>query len=82
MNQFLTYLFIVSIVLVLAVYYVGVTNDLTTFKDAAVAVIQVGTGRDAQGQFANYPGGASPADSSGQPFKGATLPISIVPLTA
>jgi hypothetical protein len=68
MNRVITYIFIISVVLVLAVYYLGVTNDLSTFTNAFVSLIQVATGRNAQGQFASYPNGSSPTVAATAPF--------------
>ena len=63
-NQALWYIFALSIVLVVVVYYVGVTTDVTTFTSAFVSLVQAATGRNAQGQFASYPAGSASATTA------------------
>jgi hypothetical protein len=50
-------IFIISVLLVIAVYFVGFSTDLATFGTALTGLINTATGRNAQGQFAGYPTG-------------------------
>ncbi len=47
--------FELMILLIIVVYFVGVSTEANVFSNAAVRLIYAGTGRDASGQFANYP---------------------------
>jgi hypothetical protein len=49
--------FIIAIVLIILVYYIGATNVLQAGANAAVRLSYALTGRTSSGQFANYPGG-------------------------
>lgn len=51
----LGYIFFLSILLLVLVYYVGLTQDLPTVKDFIVSLIYSATGRNSQGAFAQYP---------------------------
>lgn len=49
------YLFIIALVMVVLVYYVGATQEAPAFAKALVQLIYAGTGRNAQGNYPNYP---------------------------
>ncbi len=53
------YGFIISLVLVLVVYYIGTTSVGQTLFAGIVSTSYALTGRTPQGTFANYPGGAT-----------------------
>lgn len=54
-NQLIAYIFFLSIVLIIAVYYVGVQTDTKAFSGAINSLLQTATGRTATGTFAGYP---------------------------
>lgn len=55
-NTLMFYIFILSLVLLVAVYYVGVKTDVASFSTAINSLVMVGTGRNpVTGAFANYP---------------------------
>lgn len=56
-------IFWLSIVLIIVAYFVGFVSDTKTVASALTGLINVATGRNAAGQFANYPGGAPPITS-------------------
>ena len=58
-NKALFYGFALSVLLILVVYFVGLTTDLSAFSVAARRLIYSLTGRDASGAFAKYPTGAT-----------------------
>jgi len=49
------YIFVLSFVLILVAYYVGSTNLIDTLRKAGVSLINAGTGRNVNGDFAGYP---------------------------
>lgn len=51
--------FLISILLVILVFFVGFSTDVTSGTKSLVSLINTATGRNAQGQFANYPQGAA-----------------------
>lgn len=51
----LYYLFILSLVLIAVVYYVGVQTDAGALKDLGTSLLYASTGRNSGGQFQNYP---------------------------
>jgi hypothetical protein len=58
MDQFdkaLRYIFVLSLILILVAYYAGSTNLASTIGQQVNSLILTSTGRNAQGQFANYP---------------------------
>lgn len=57
MGKIITYIFILSLVLVLVAYYAGVKTDATAFSGAINSLLNTATGRNAQGNFAAYPTG-------------------------
>lgn len=67
-----TELFFLALVLILVVYYIGVQTDAGALTGLLTNVGNTFTGRNAQGSFANYPGGGTPGQT--------TLPTS-VPVT-
>lgn len=58
-NTTITDIFIVSVLLVIVVYFVGFATDVTTVSTATKNLIYAATGRNAAGQFQNYPQGAT-----------------------
>ncbi len=54
-NQLIAYIFFLSLVLLIAVYYVGVKTDTAAFSSAVNSLLQTATGRTANGTFAGYP---------------------------
>lgn len=56
-DQIITYIFILSLVLVAVAYFAGFRSDVSVLSGAFNSLIQVSTGRNAQGQFAGYPTG-------------------------
>ena len=57
MSDTISDLFFVSVLLIVVVYFVGFSTDLQTVSTSLTSLINVATGRNAQGQFANYPTG-------------------------
>ncbi len=57
MDKLITYLFLLSLVLVAVAYYVGLKSDAATIGAQANAILQTATGRNAAGTFASYPTG-------------------------
>ncbi len=49
------YLFIIALVMVVLVYYVGATKEAPSFAHALTQLIYAGSGRNAQGNYPNYP---------------------------
>jgi lipoprotein signal peptidase len=49
------YIFIIALVMVILVYYVAATQEAKAFASAAVQLIYAGGGRNAQGNYPNYP---------------------------
>lgn len=49
------YLFILAIILIVVAYFAGSTQVLSTFGTQVGNLGNIFTGRNAQGQFANYP---------------------------
>lgn len=57
MARIITYIFVLSLVLIVVAYYAGVKTDEQAFVSGATTILQTVTGRGANNQFANYPGG-------------------------
>ena len=57
MDSALKYIFWLSLLLIAVAYYVGTTNLIKQSGQSLGSLILVSTGRNAQGQFANYPSG-------------------------
>ena len=55
----LWYLFVLALLLIAVAYYVGVSTDAATFGGILNNLGNTFTGRNSQGQFASYPGGAN-----------------------
>lgn len=53
----LYYIFILSLVLIVVVYFAGSTNVLQTLGTQFGNLLNISTGRNTQGQFAGYPTG-------------------------
>lgn len=49
------YLFIIALVMVVLVYYVGATKEAPVFANSIAQLIYAGSGRNAQGNYPNYP---------------------------
>lgn len=45
--------------LIISVYFVGVSTNAQAFANATATIVNALTGRNAQGNFADYPGGAT-----------------------
>jgi hypothetical protein len=58
------YIFGLSLLLVIVVYYVGFKTDVQTFGASLNALILTLTGRNAQGQFAPYPSNQTTGNQS------------------
>lgn len=56
-DKALTYIFALSVILILVAYYAGTQRVISTGAGALVSLINTATGRNAQGQFAAYPSG-------------------------
>ena len=54
-DKALHYIFILSLVLIGVAYYAGTTNVLNAVGKNLGSLILTSTGRNAQGNFANYP---------------------------
>lgn len=54
-DKLLGYIFLLSLVLIGVVYYVGVKTDANAFSAAANQLMLTATGRRADGTFAPYP---------------------------
>lgn len=54
-DKALNYIFILSLVLIAVAYYAGTTNVLNSIGSNLGSIILKSTGRNAQGNFANYP---------------------------
>lgn len=65
MNRVPTYLFILSILLIAAAYYIGLSTDASTVFSGTKNILYAATGRNAGGQFQNYPQGATPPNTTG-----------------
>lgn len=64
--QALRYFFIISALLVIVVYFIGSSTVGSAFAHMIQTISYAATGRNAQGNFANYPGGATlPAGVTG-----------------
>lgn len=57
-NQFLKYFFILSALLIIMVYFVGFSTNTAVLGHVFQQLSYAFTGRNAQGNFANYPQGA------------------------
>lgn len=57
MDSALRYIFYLSLFLIAVAYYVGTTGVLKQAGQSLGSLILASTGRNAQGQFANYPSG-------------------------
>lgn len=57
MESTIRYIFILSAILIIAAYAVGVATDTNAFSNGLVRVVNAATGRNAAGNFAAYPGG-------------------------
>jgi hypothetical protein len=55
LNRTVSYLFILSLILIVVAYYAGSQAVLGTLISGANTLGQTYTGRDAQGNFAAYP---------------------------
>lgn len=55
LNRTVSYLFILSLILILVAYYVGANALLGTFFAGANTIGETYTGRDSSGKFAAYP---------------------------
>lgn len=49
------YFFLLSVLLIIAVYFVGVSTDARVFGGVVQQLVYAGTGRDSSGKFAQYP---------------------------
>jgi len=58
-NQFLRYFFILSALLIIVVYFVGFSTNASVLGHVFQQLSYAFTGRNTQGNFASYPGGAS-----------------------
>ena len=56
-DKALTYIFWLSMVLILVAYYIGSTNLLAQIGSTVGSLILTSTGRDQNGKFAAYPTG-------------------------
>ena len=56
-----SYLFWLSVLLIMAAYFVGVSTDASVFGGVINTLGNTFTGRNAQGQFASYPSGGGTA---------------------
>lgn len=64
-NRALAYGFFLAVLLVLVVYFVGVSTEAPALASAIRTLIYSVTGRNTQGNFASYPSGAqAPAQSA------------------
>ena len=54
-DKLLFYIFALSVILIFAVYYIGVTTDAGVFFAALNSLWNTATGRLSNGQFAGYP---------------------------
>lgn len=61
LGRAITYIFVLSLVLILLAYYAGVQTDAQAFTNAFGSLLQTTTGRGANNQFASYPTGFVPA---------------------
>lgn len=60
MARIFTYIFILSLVLILVAYYAGVKTDEQAFASGVRSILQTTTGRGPNNQFAGYPGTNTP----------------------
>ena len=60
-NKVFSYLFWLSVILIFAAYFVGVSTDASVFGRVINSLGNTFTGRNAQGQFAPYPTGGGTA---------------------
>lgn len=49
------YVFIIALVMIILVYYTAATKEAPAFASAIQQLLYAGTGRNAQGNFPNYP---------------------------
>jgi hypothetical protein len=56
-DKALTYIFAISLVLVLVAYFAGTQRVISSGASALVNLINAATGRDVTGAFAAYPSG-------------------------
>ena len=54
-DKALTWIFGISLVLILVAYYVGTKSTVGAFSQAIDSLLLTLTGRDASGKFASYP---------------------------
>lgn len=54
-DKLILYIALLSALLIGVVYYLGVQTDAATFGSVFNTLLLTATGRNAQGQFANYP---------------------------
>lgn len=54
-DEVVRYLFILALILIVVAYFAGSTQVLSTIGTQIGSLGNVFTGRNAQGQFANYP---------------------------
>lgn len=57
MDKLITYLFLLSLLLIAVAYYVGLKSDASTVLAGANNILQTATGRNSAGTFASYPTG-------------------------
>lgn len=55
MSDTVSDIFKISILLIIVVYFVGFTSDVSTISSSTASLINVATGRDASGKFSQYP---------------------------
>lgn len=65
MDEVVTYLFWLAVLLIAVAYFSGFVTDTQAISKAAVNLAYAGTGRNASGQFAGYPSGSTPTSSTG-----------------
>lgn len=54
-DKAMSYVFILSLILIVVAYWAGSTKVLQTLGQQTTSLVLTSTGRNAQGQFANYP---------------------------
>lgn len=57
MDATIRYIFLLSALLIVAAYFVGVATDVNAFSAGATRLVYAVTGRNQAGQFAAYPTG-------------------------
>lgn len=55
LDTFERHWFLLSVIMILAVYYYGVTTEANAILPAIPQIFYAGTGRNAAGNFAGYP---------------------------